>query len=142
MPKKPNDGGDNDPEDRGFNNPNLEFSVKFKNKVKNAQYEMIVTIQSEGKLKDGFFKQYKVKRNLTEFQDLHATLLATYQQEKLFKQYNIYQYSSLSPDSNTEPLESFVNSMIQKNKKLGYEGAYIFDQTVQHFLQIEDPQVL
>jgi hypothetical protein len=40
---------------------------------------MIVTIQSEGNLKDGFFKQYKVKRSLTEFQDLHAHLLASYQ---------------------------------------------------------------
>jgi hypothetical protein len=34
--KKPGDDGDGDPEDRGFNNPNLEFSVKFKNKVKNG----------------------------------------------------------------------------------------------------------
>ena len=46
----PNDEPDNndDNEDgRGFNNPNISVSVKFKNKIRNNNYEFIVTIEPE-----------------------------------------------------------------------------------------------
>ena len=46
----PNDEPDNDNDDengRGFNNPNISVSVKFKNKIRNNNYEFIVTIEPE-----------------------------------------------------------------------------------------------
>jgi hypothetical protein len=77
---------DNDNEDgRGFNNPNISVSVKFKNKIRNNNYEFIVTIEPERLIEEEvtspsspstpirqgeFYKQYKVKRNLYEFQEL------------------------------------------------------------------------
>ena len=73
----PNDDGDD--EARGFNNPNIEISVKFKNKIRNNNYEFIVTIEPEKnddatprpkKKNSELCKQYKVKRNLYEFQEL------------------------------------------------------------------------
>ena len=42
--KKPDDG-DGPSSPRGFNNPNISFSIKFKNKVKNNNFEFIVTIE-------------------------------------------------------------------------------------------------
>ena len=42
--------------------------MKFKNKVKNNNYEFIVTIEPEEESK--ILKQYKVKRYLYEFQEL------------------------------------------------------------------------
>ena len=38
---------DDDISPRGFNNPNLQFSVRFKDKVKNNNFEFIVTIEPE-----------------------------------------------------------------------------------------------
>ena len=70
---KPDGGGGDDEDPRGFNNPNIVLQVKFKNKIKNNQYEFMVTIQPENSLSSeeakasGFFKQYKVKRSLQEF---------------------------------------------------------------------------
>lgn len=43
--KEDSDGDDDD--QRGFNNPNLKFTALFKNKVKNNNYEFIVTIEPE-----------------------------------------------------------------------------------------------
>jgi len=86
--KKPNDGGDDDPSSpRGFNNPNIKFSIKFKNKVKNNNFEFIVTVEpaqlidnqeemkesersysaEQQREKSSYIKQYKVKRYLYEF---------------------------------------------------------------------------
>ena len=90
--------GNQDPADdaddfspRAFNNPNLQFSVRFKNKVKNNNFEFIVTVEPEDPSEDleksseggnaalsesldsipekntAVIKQYKVKRNLYEF---------------------------------------------------------------------------
>ena len=39
--------GDDGDDGRGFNNPNIDISVKFKNKIKNNNYEFIVTIEPE-----------------------------------------------------------------------------------------------
>jgi len=60
---------------RGFNNPNIKFTIKFKDKVKNNNYEFIVTIErdlaeDEEEVKTNVIKQYKVKRNLYEFQEI------------------------------------------------------------------------
>ena len=85
----PNNEPDNDDDDndgRGFNNPNISVSVKFKNKIRNNNYEFIVTIEPErlfeeeelsfdsspsSPIRQGeLYKQYKVKRNLYEFQEL------------------------------------------------------------------------
>lgn len=45
-PRRNSDGPD-DFSPREFNNPNIQFSVKFKNKVKNNNYEFIVTIEPQ-----------------------------------------------------------------------------------------------
>ena len=46
--RRPNNDGDDGPSSpRGFNNPNISFSIKFKNKVKNNNFEFIVTIEPE-----------------------------------------------------------------------------------------------
>jgi hypothetical protein len=47
--KKPNNGDDDDDSSspRGFNNPNIKFSIKFKNKVKNNNFEFIVTVEPD-----------------------------------------------------------------------------------------------
>lgn len=93
----PNNGDDDSDESpRGFNNPNLQLSVRFKNKVRNNNFEFIVTVEPEDAAQgdgdarpDGgsasalsesldsipeknttTIKQYKVKRNLYEFQEL------------------------------------------------------------------------
>jgi len=47
MPSNPDEGGDEPSFDRGFNNPNIEFNIQFKNKIKNNNYEFIVTVQTE-----------------------------------------------------------------------------------------------
>ena len=82
-----NNNNDDEPdfnENRGFNNPNISVSVKFKNKIRNNNYEFIVTIEPERLIDDvasspsnpstpirqnenDIYKQYKVKRNLYEF---------------------------------------------------------------------------
>jgi len=41
------DNNDDDENGRGFNNPNITVSVKFKNKIRNNNYEFIVTIEPE-----------------------------------------------------------------------------------------------
>ena len=67
MSNNPDEDPDNEEGPRrGFNNPNIQITVKFKNKVKNNNYEFIVTITPEGE-KSKTIKQYKVKRNLYEF---------------------------------------------------------------------------
>lgn len=50
--RRPNDGDDEPSSPRGFNNPNISFSIKFKNKVKNNNFEFIVTIEPEQKTDD------------------------------------------------------------------------------------------
>lgn len=70
-------------EPRGFNNPNLQVTVKFKNKVKSNLFEFIVTIEPENgrkdsydeemgdrQTRDGDSSQHKVKRYLYEFEEL------------------------------------------------------------------------
>jgi hypothetical protein len=53
---------------REFQNPNIRISVQFKNKIKNNNYEFIVTVTPEDpSAKSDQFKQYKVKRNIYEF---------------------------------------------------------------------------
>lgn len=67
---------------RGFNNPNLKLTIKFKNKVKNSIFEFFVHIEPEHNSFDGEESkeeptEFKVKRSLYEFQDLYNHLKAS-----------------------------------------------------------------
>lgn len=67
---------------RGFNNPNLKITIKFKNKVKNSIFEFFVNIEPEHNSFDVEESkeepvEFKVKRSLYEFQDLFNHLKAS-----------------------------------------------------------------
>lgn len=125
------DGGDPDDEepsfDRGFNNPNIMFSVQFKNKIKNNNYEFIVTIQSEShespgkktvssifKKNESFFKQYKVKRNLYEFQELFTYLENKTPTDELLRNCDYNQmFKPVNEGENLYMLEDFINGLVK-----------------------------
>ena len=129
------DGGDASP--RGFQNPNIQFSVQFKNKIKHNNYEFIVTIEPENesnafsqrgsqvaslvsplaKHENGFFKQYKVKRTLFEFQELFNHLEGKNPHDELLRQfdYNSMFNPGVAEGQNLPLLEDFVNSLVRSS---------------------------
>ena len=138
--RRPNDDPDEGPSSpRGFNNPNIKFSVKFKNKVKNNNYEFIVTVEPEGGEK--ILKQYKVKRVLYEFQDLFNYLESENPQDTYLRELD---YNKMfNGGDNIQQLEEFLNRLIfTPNLFGGSQKTYLLDKRVQEFLQIEDPQIL
>ena len=129
-------GNNNDPEpNNDFNNPNITFSVKFKNKVKNNNFEFIMTIQPESN-KKGFYKQFKVKRNLYEFQELFNHLESVNPQDRILRQIDYNQMFGSTNEGNMYMLEDFVNSIISKENQ---DKKYLLNKKVQEFLQITDP---
>lgn len=142
---------------RGFNNPHLSFTVKFKNKVVNNNYEFIVTIQSDeadeevkeipGRKKSSdFFKQYKVKRNLYEFQELFNYLeqrnpsdlrLREFDYNQMFQTFN----ASSSDGKNIDMLQDFMSCVVQKGNPAAGETTFLIERRVQEFIQIDDPEV-
>ena len=109
---------------RGFNNPNIKFSVKFKNKVKNNNYEFIVTIEPEGGEK--IIKQYKVKRYLYEFQELFNYLEGKNPQDTYLRELD-YNKMFNSNGQNIQMLEEFLNRLIfTPNLFVGQKSSRIF----------------
>jgi hypothetical protein len=70
--------------------------VQFKNKIKSNVYEFIITIEPESdsdslKSNSGFFKQYKVKRSLAEFQELFDYLESKNPSDLILREYDYNQ---------------------------------------------------
>ena len=127
---------------RGFNNPNITFSIKFKNIVKNNNYEFIVTIAPEDsdspnladlemgndldsesqsslavKQTTEYLKQYKVKRNLYEFQELFNFLEGKNPNDPNLRQFDynqMFQTFGNNEGQNIQLLGEFIDTLVKK----------------------------
>ena len=153
--RKQHEGLGGDPP-RGFNNPNLKVSVKFKNKVKSNLFEFIVTIEPETQDNDDEeakadrggddeSSQYKVKRYLYEFEELFNHLEGQNPKDENLRKFDYnqtFQGATGQAEDKIEHLERFLSMLTDaKNIDSATGKMYLVDQRVQDFLKITDPQI-
>mmetsp|Transcript_4469 Transcript_4469/g.6655 ORF Transcript_4469/g.6655 Transcript_4469/m.6655 type:complete len:295 (+) Transcript_4469:362-1246(+) len=123
-----------------FNNPNIRLTAQFKDKVKNNNYEFIMRVLPDSG--ERILKQYKVKRNLYEFQELFNYLENKNPQDSFLREFDYNKMFGHNFKNNSGKniylLEDFINTLIRIQPPTEEFNPYLLDSRVQEFLQLEE----